>query len=222
MDMTRRIIIIVCVIICIMAISSSCSSNEVMEDSLASKLLTGIDRSQDDYLETMNDKSLNQLLKLYAIQYGAFTEVGVQEMLVLFKVLDMPHVAGLDRTVALICDAKTFEVKHQKTFVADQVSIHLLNGLDLRSDILYIGTVSYQGYTAYAVERFDLSEGGWVSKEISVDGFTESDAFFFLNDVLQVFELTYSNYLPEYRHNYTLYWDGASRTFKSTISTTNR
>lgn len=214
--MMLRQTISILLIASVMILFAGCTPKPIEMMDMNTRLIAEVDRSLDDYLEAMGDKALEQLLELDSIHYGAFTEVGAEEMLVQFKVLDVPHAAGLDRTVVLICDAATLEVKHQKTFMADRVTIHLLNGLDERLEVLYIGSVTYQGFTAYGIERFDLTRGGWTNVAVSDVAFGERDAFFFADDVLHVFELTYEDYEPVYSLRATLFWDSTSRVFKST------
>ena len=212
MNMKNSMILVLMIL---MVTFSGCSPNPAESDDIAGQLIAEVDRSLDDYLEAMGDKTLSQLLKLHSIQYGSFTEVGAEEMMVQFKVLDVPHAAGLDRTVVLICDANTLLAKHQKTFMADRVTIHLLTGLDKRSEILYIGSVTYQGYTAYGIERYDLEKVEWSMVPIFAEGFGEREAFFYADEVLQVFELTYEDYEPIYRHKATLFWDSTKSMFRS-------
>ncbi len=199
-----------------MVASTGCAQKSVDPDDMANRLLAEVDRSLDDYLVAMGDEALEQLLKLNTIQYGSFTEVGSDEMLVTFKFVDVPHAGGLDRTLVLICDAKSFDAKMQKTFMADSVTLHLLDGVDSRSEILYIGSVTYQGYTVYGIERFDLSGGDWTEAPIFENGVGERDAFFYSDGLLQVFELTYEEYVPVYKHIRTLFWDSVDMSFSET------
>lgn len=184
---------------------------------LSDRLQAQIDRSQDDYLSSESEKSLNELIRLDSISYGSFTDVGAHEILVLFKVTDIPHAGGLDRTIAVIYDADTYKLKNQKTFVADNVFIQLLENADQRNSILYIGTVTYQGYTTYYIELLQVERDGWLSKDISQERFADNYAFFFSNNIIQVFELTYSNYKPIYNNKYALYWDGLEMIFKKEL-----
>lgn len=215
--MVRKIFMIY-IIMFVMVTFVGCIQKQTESENIAGRLITEVDRSLDDYLEAMSNKTLDQLLKLHSIEYGAFTEVGAEEMMVQFKVMDVPHVAGLDRTVVLICDAKTLESKHQKTFMADRVTFHLLSDLNLKYEILYIGSTTYQGFTAYGIQRFDLSKGDWATVDVSDVVFSERDAFFFADDVLQVFELTYEDYEPIFSLKTTLFWDSTKRVFRKTAN----
>ena len=185
---------------------------------LEANLLSQVDRSQDDYLEMMKDNELSQLIVLDSIQYGAFTEVDSDEAMVIFKFIDVPHVGGLDRTMALICDANTLKVKLQHTFVADHVELHLLQRNDLRNEILYIGSTTYQGETVYGIEWFDLSTGEFEGISIVEGDFDRNAAFFFSNDILQIFELIYTDYEPVYTYQNSLYWDSYENKFKMTFN----
>lgn len=213
--MCKRLFVVFLLVLFMVA-STGCDQKSVDPDDMANRLLAEVDRSLDDYLVAMGDEALEQLLKLNTIQYGSFTEVGSDEMLVTFKFVDVPHAGGLDRTLVLICDAKSFDAKMQKTFMADSVTLHLLDGVDSRSEILYIGSVTYQGYTVYGIEHFDLSGGDWTEVPIFENGVGERDAFFYSDGLLQVFELTYEEYVPVYKHIRTLFWDGVGKSFSET------
>ena len=193
---------------------TACTPNTKNSIDLETTLFNQVDRSQEDYLEMMMDTDLSQLIELDSVQFGAFTEVGLEEVLVIFKFLDVPHAGGLDRTLVLICDAKTFKVKLQHTFVADHVELHLMQRNDLRNEILYIGSTTYQGETVYGIERYDLSTGKFESKSISENDFERNAAFFFSNDILQVFELSYADYEPVYTYQYSLFWSQTEAEFK--------
>lgn len=210
--MCKRLFVVFLLVLFMVA-STGCAQKSVDPDDMANRLLAEVDRSLDDYLVAMGDEALEQLLKLNTIQYGSFTEVGSDEMLVTFKFVDVPHAGGLDRTLVLICEAKSFDAKMQKTFMADSVTLHLLDGVDSRSEILYIGSVTYQGYTVYGIEHFDLSGGDWTEVPIFENGVGERDAFFYSDGLLQVFELTYEEYVPVYRYVKTLFWDGQKRSW---------
>lgn len=180
---------------------------------LSDKLQGQIDRKQDDYLNSISDKSLNELIELDSIIYGSFTEIGVFEILGIFKLKGTPHVAGLDRTIAAVYDANTFKLKTQKSFVADNVFIQVLENNNQRDSLLYIGTVKYQGYTSYDIQLLQSETDEWITKDISNEKFTNNHAFFYSDSILQVFELTYSNYNPIYKYEYTLFWDATETKF---------
>jgi len=182
-------------------------------EQLSIRLQNQIDREQDDYLTEESSKPLNELIKLDSITYGSFTDMEASEILVFFKFRDIPHVGGLDRTIAAIYDADTYKIKNQKTFVADNVFIQLLENYNQCYSILYIGTVTYQGYTNYDIQLLQVNTDGWTSKDISNERFTDNYAFFYSDTVLQVFELSYSNHNPIYKYKYALYWDGTEAIF---------
>ena len=201
-------------ILLIMMMLIGCTPNASVYSTIETKLISQVDRSQDDYLDMMKDEELSQLIVLDSIQYGAFTQVDSDEAMVIFKFIDVPHAGGLDRTMVLICDAKSLKVKLQHTFVADHVELHMLLRNDLRNEILYIGSTTYQGETVYGIERYDLSTGKFESKSISENDFERNAAFFFSNDILQVFELSYADFEPVYTHQYSLFWSQTDVEFK--------
>src|SRR5690554_3560537 len=147
--MYRRLFPYFLLIVVVFTLLTSCSTMRPVEfEQISEELMIQIARDQDDYLSAMKDKNISELLTFHSITYGSFTESDSSEMLVLFKVKDVPHVGGLDRTIAAIYDANTYLLKSQKTFVADYVSLQLLTDKNQRKNILYIGSVTYQGYTA--------------------------------------------------------------------------
>lgn len=213
--MFRRLFPYFLLIVVVFALLTSCSTMRPVEfEKISEDLMVQIDRIQDDYLSAMNDKKISELLTFYSITHGSFTENDSSELLVLFKVKDVPHAGGLDRTIAAVYDADTYLLKSQKTFMADHVSIQLLTGENQRKYILYIGSVTYQGYTTYSIELFEIEKDGWHSKAVSSETFTENEAFAFTNDTLQVFNLSYIDNAPVYDYKYTLYWDSVEATFR--------
>jgi hypothetical protein len=213
--MVKRLIAYFLLIVVVFALLTSCSTMRPVEfEQISDELMQQIDRDQDDYLSAMKDKNISELLTFHSITHGSFTESGSSELLVLFKVKDVPHAGGLDRTIAAVYDADTYLLKSQKTFMADHVSIQLLTGENQRKYILYIGSVTYQGYTTYSIELFEIEKDGWHSKAVSSETFTENEAFAFTNDTLQVFNLSYIDNAPVYDYKYTLYWDSVEATFR--------
>lgn len=213
--MYRRLFPYFLLIVVVFTLLTSCSTMRPVEfEQISEELMIQIARDQDDYLSAMKDINISELLTLHSITYGSFTESDSSEMLVLFKVKDVPHVGGLDRTIAAIYDANTYLLKSQKTFVADYVSLQLLTDKNQRKNILYIGSVTYQGYTAYSMELFEIEGDRWLSKAISSEAFMENDAYAYTNEILQVFDLSYSDHAPVYDYKYTLYWDSTEATFR--------
>lgn len=195
-------------------ITNSVNNSTGEYELLSLRLQNQIDREQDDYLTAESDKHLDELIKLDSITYGSFTDLEASEILVLFKFKDIPHVGGLDRTIAAIYDADTYKIKNQKTFIADNVFIQLLENYNQCASILYIGTVTYQGFTNYDIQLLQVNIDGWIPKDVSSEKFTNDYAFFYSDTVLQVFELSYCNYNPIYKYKYALYWDGSEALFK--------
>ncbi len=213
--MSRRLFTYFLLIVMVLVLLTGCSTKRPVEfEQISEELMMQIERDQDDYLSAMKDEEMSEFLTFHSITYGSFTENGSSELLVLFKVNDVPHVGGLDRTIAAIYDANTYLLKSQKTFVADYVSIQLLTNENQRTNILYIGSVTYQGYTSYSIELFEIEKDRWLSNAISSETFAENDAYAFTDDTLQVFNLSFSDHEPIYDHKYTLYWDSKEATFR--------
>lgn len=197
------------------ALLTGCSVNRTTGlEQLSEELISQIDREQDEHLSAMRDKSISELLTLHSITYGSFTENDSSEMLVLFKVREVPHAGGLDRTVAAVYDADSCKLKNQKTFIADNVSVELLADRNQRKHVLFIGCVISQGYSVYSIELFKVEKDEWVSKAVSPEAFGDNYAYALSGNDLQVFELSYSDHSPVYNYKYTLFWDTVKATFE--------
>lgn len=219
MTMIKRVFACILSLPLVLALLTGCPADRPADLArLPEELMSQIDREQDDYLDAMKENSIEELLALRSVTYGSFSKSGASEILALFKVKRAPHAAGLDRTVAAVYDAGTYKLKSQKTLAADEVFLQpLAADTDQKNHILYIGSTTYQGYTTYYIELFQVEEDGWVSKPVSPESFEEQYAYAFAGGVLQVFNLSYSGYTAVYDYQYTLYWDSAEGNFKRAL-----
>jgi hypothetical protein len=208
--MKIRVLIVLSLLFSLMVVTS-CSlgedTNEIKNnanefEALAERLLVQIDRTQDYYLTTQADENLAELLILHSITYGSYTSAETSEVLVLFKFMNNPHVSGLDRTLVAIYDADTYTIINQKTFVADEVFIQLLENGNQTNNVLYIGTITYQGFTTYDAQLLEINVNGWSSKNIVNEKLSDNYAYSFSDNVLQVFNLSYDDYHPIYRYEH--------------------
>lgn len=206
-----------------------CSDRPSPYISLESQLISQISKDADDYLASWNpdnytdpiSKDWHDLINMKSLHYGNFTSSEAHEILVLLHV-DAPHVAGLDRTIALIVDADSLNRKMQQTFAADSVSVNLFTDSIGKDDILVIKSTTNQGISTYSANLFEIKDNEWVTKPVSDENFTDISCFTLLSDgILQVFNVQY-NKLPKlpptYEYQYTLFWNPEQAKFIRSVS----
>ncbi|MBQ7432712.1 MAG: hypothetical protein IJV50_04520 [Lachnospiraceae bacterium] len=100
------------------------------------------------------------------IYYGAFSQTGRSELLVLCKILNMPHVGGLEQTVGVLLDSQSLEAVAYQEFPFDEVSINCVPASNGQSRILLIGTTISQGIPSQCVQLLGIEEGEWIEMPI--------------------------------------------------------
>ena len=100
----------------------------------------GISKSRDsaDMVSELNNRIIEKVAENYEegnisaldivivrIDFGSFSQDNASEIFVLCKILNTPHVAGLDKTVGILLDADSLEMVAYKEFAADKVVINL-------------------------------------------------------------------------------------------------
>lgn len=95
------------------------------------------------------------------IYYGSFSESNRNEMLVLCKILHLPHVAGLDKTVCILFDRESLEMKSYTEFGGDEVAVERVKGRDGQSFIVASITAINHGFATQRVEFFSLENCEW-------------------------------------------------------------
>ena len=96
----------------------------------------GISKSRDsaDMVSELNNRIIEKVAENYEegnisaldivivrIDFGSFSQDNASEIFVLCKILNTPHVAGLDKTVGILLDADSLEMVAYKEFAADKV-----------------------------------------------------------------------------------------------------
>ena len=116
------------------------------------------------------------------IYCGHFSQKDVNEIFVLCKILNTPHVAGLDKTVAVLLEADSLKKIAYKEFNADNVTIDCVQTSIGQSKILFIGTTIYQGISAQEIQLWGIQDGQWL--DIPIENLeTLSDGYFcFMGD----------------------------------------
>lgn len=144
-------------------ILSSCTgrNNEVKEPcSINAHIADLVAEVYADRTDRPEDFILNQVI------YGSFSGTDRNEMLVLCKMLHMPHIAGKDNTFGVIMDADSLEVVTYREFASDDVSISCLPGSDGQERIMYIGISTYQGVHSQIVQFLKIEDGIWKSQPL--------------------------------------------------------
>lgn len=118
----------------------------------------------------------------HRIYYGHFSRSGAKELLLLCKILNLPHVAGLDKTTVLLLNADTLELTAYAEFSADHVTLEPVQTSAGVSRLLYIGTTIYQGIAAQEVQLWTIQNGQWEDHPIEYLETLSDDCFCFMGD----------------------------------------
>jgi hypothetical protein len=174
-------------------------SNEVNTDTSTGEtaidiklLIQNLDKVTDETIGYVYNNSPDNIT-VGNIYEGDFTGSGKPELLVIFKLLKMPHAGGLDCSVAAVYDRSTLGIITQKTFQYDECHFNILKDDEQKSYLLFTGSTTYQGYSQYTLglwkpgktwtdlyqpvqpydsnKMFDLRENGsiWVSRPVFED-----------------------------------------------------
>ncbi len=117
-------------------------------------LISQIDIAQDDYLR---DASMLKDVRVKTLHTGAFSAPNAQELLVVFSIDNVPHVAGLGRVILVLFDTKTGKPMAQKSIMGDRVNIELLRTAQNTTLILGLSTMINQGYYSYGYAGLQLT-----------------------------------------------------------------
>lgn len=104
-------------------------------------------------------------VKLY---YGSFSHEAANEIFVVCKLLNMPHVGGLDRKAGILLDADTLQLVAYSEFPFDETVINCLQTSDGRSRILVLGTSVNQGMRAQRVYFYGIEGDQWVKLPLDI------------------------------------------------------
>lgn len=205
-------------VICLSILIFSGCNKQTSNIHLENQLISQIDKNADDYLANWDPDNYtdpigedwHDLISMKSLHYGNFTSSESLEILVLFHV-DAQHVAGLDRTIALIVDADTLNHKTQRSFAADSVSIRLLPDSSGKENILAIMSTTNQGMNTYTAELFEVPDNEWITKPVFDEVFKDTFSFSLASDgTLQVFNVQYKQFpkpIPTYEYQYALFWN---------------
>lgn len=111
------------------------------------------------------------------VYYGSFSQENANEILVLCKILNMPHVGGLDKTVGMVLTQDTLDVVAYEEFPADRVEIDCFQMNNGKKRVLFIGTSTYQGISGQTIFLFDIQGSEWVQVPIDALNSIEGEYF---------------------------------------------
>lgn len=95
------------------------------------------------------------------IYYGAFSKENANEVLVISKILNTPHAAGLDKTVTVLLAADSLELIAYKEFGADIVELECFQGNNGQKRVVVTYTMIYQGIATQKIGLFAIDKGEW-------------------------------------------------------------
>ena len=123
---------------------------------------------------TASDVMIDQII------YGSFSEPETEEVLVICKILNMPHVGGLDRRAIIILDIDSMGVVAYAEIPADEVWVDTLPMSNGQDRIIFSGKTTYQGISVQEIMYFCIQDGQWAAipaEELETLG---EDCFYYL------------------------------------------
>lgn len=134
-------------------------------------------------MENCEDENINQEdVVIEQIYHSHFSSKDVEEIFVLCKILNAPHVAGLDKTVALLLEDDSLEQIAYREFNADNVEIDYIPTSNGKNKILYIGTTTYQGISTQEIQLLDVQNNEWIDTPIEGLQTLEGEYFCFMEN----------------------------------------
>lgn len=134
------------IILCTM-IFSSCGKSDSINSSVSFvEIENGIIEKVEENYEDGNIKLSD--ISLEEIHYGSFSQKDTKEIFAICKILNTPHVAGLDKSVCILLTADSLEVKAYKEFASDETVINCMQTGKGLVRILVSETSTYQGVSS--------------------------------------------------------------------------
>lgn len=158
----------------------------------------GISKSRDsaDMVSELNNRIIEKVAENYEegnisaldivivrIDFGSFSQDNASEIFVLCKILNTPHVAGLDKTVGILLDADSLEMVEYKEFAADKVVINCIQASDGQSRILVSKTTTYQGISTQEIQLLAVEGSQWVEIPIDALKIIGDESFYYMDIV---------------------------------------
>ena len=164
------------------------------ESELSTRLLENLNK-QEDELTREAYKWNPDGFSVETIYDGTFSDSGKPEKLAIIKVVDPPHVAGLDAHIAAVYDGETLESISAKYFATDQFRYHIYEDADGRG---YFGCTGFSMSTGLFDYSFGLYEMGNPWKQISPYSFEQDENAYIFPDEQGVVHV-YHDLLPHPR-----------------------
>ena len=151
----------------------------------------GISKSRDsaDMVSELNNRIIEKVAENYEegnisaldivivrIDFGSFSQDNASEIFVLCKILNTPHVAGLDKTVGILLDADSLEMVAYKEFAADKVVINCIQASDGQ-------TTTYQGISTQEIQLLAVEGSQWVEIPIDALKIIGDESFYYMDIV---------------------------------------
>ena len=150
-------------LICISFLSVSACGTEEDTDSTFSDKMVNLVMENSEVVSVLKEENI----VVDKIFYGTFSKEGAREIFVTCKLLDMPHVGGLDRTAVILLNADTLDLVTYREFGADRLEISCFRTNSGYSRILVLGTSTYQGISTQQIGLFAIRGDEW--EELSMD-----------------------------------------------------
>ncbi len=151
------------------------------------------------------------------ICYGYYSDSMKREMLALCKFENNVHIAGVDRTLAMLYDEESMELIAAKEFHADEVILQELP-TEQESKVLFLGQSIYQGIPAQFAELYAIQGNEWVEIPLGFE-LREKEVCYLAEDnslMVVPWEIgEYANeviFLEEEQRRYK--WDDSSKLFR--------
>ncbi|MCM1345202.1 MAG: hypothetical protein NC246_15380, partial [Muribaculaceae bacterium] len=142
---------------------------------------TVLENEESGDVVTASDVVIDQVF------YGSFSKPETEEALVVCRILNTPHVGGLDRRAVIILDVGSMDVVAYDEISADEVwvsSLAMSNGQDR---IIISAWSTYQGISTQNVMYFCIEDGQWAETSVEELGLPGESCFYFLaGDVMLV------------------------------------
>ena len=121
------------------------------------------------------------------IFYGSFSEPEAEEVLVVCRMLNMPHTGGFDRRAIIILEVESMDVVAYDEIPADEVWVSRLSMGNGQDRIIISAQTTYQGISTQNVMYFCIENGQWTETPIEELAARGEDCFYFLaGDVMLV------------------------------------
>ena len=146
-----------------MVMAAGCGKAPAGEDSYSELDRYIVEKVKENY----EDGTIEQEnIRVELIYDGNFSQEDAEEIFVSCKILNLPHTAGLDKTVTLLLKKDTLEQIAYEEFSADDVVTAFFQTSAGQDKLLYIGTTIYQGISTQEVRFLEIQDGRW--KEIPI------------------------------------------------------